>query len=96
MHMHARTCTCASSANVFPLFFSRRDHRKSTGESAVRAPTMFIFGERDHAIVPETVRGVGQYIDGPYREVRLATAGHWVQQEAHSEVTAALKSFLGA
>ena len=57
---------------------------------------MFIFGERDHAIVPETVRGVGHYIDGPYREVRMATVGHWIQQEAHAEVTAALKSFLGA
>lgn len=83
-------------ANVFPLFFSRRDKRKATGEGSVRVPTMFIFGERDHAIVPETVRGVGHYIDGPYREVRMATVGHWIQQEAHSEVTAALKSFLGA
>jgi pimeloyl-ACP methyl ester carboxylesterase len=56
---------------------------------------LFIFGERDHAIVPATVRGVGSYIDAPYREVRLKDAGHWVQQEAHDEVTAALGSFLG-
>jgi len=83
-------------ANFFPLFFSRRDDRTSHAEKAVRVPTMFIFGERDHAIVPETVRGVGQFIDGPYREVRLATAGHWIQQEASSEVTAALRSFLDA
>lgn len=83
-------------ANFFPLFFSRRDDKKSTGERAVRVPTMFIFGERDHAIVPETVRGVGHYIDGPYREVRLPTIGHWVQQEAHEEVTGALMSFFGA
>jgi pimeloyl-ACP methyl ester carboxylesterase len=83
-------------ANFFPLFFKRRDKGTSPAEGSVRVPTMFIFGERDRAILPETVRGVGHFIDGPYREVRLATAGHWVQQEAHSEVTAALKSFLGA
>lgn len=83
-------------ANVFNLFLRRRANRKATDEEAVRVPTLFIFGERDHAIVPETVRGVGRYIDAPYHEVRLATAGHWVQQEADAEVTAALQSFLGA
>jgi pimeloyl-ACP methyl ester carboxylesterase len=83
-------------ANVFRLFFRQKDNRKVASEEAVRVPTLFIFGERDHAIVPETVRGVGRYIDAPYHEVRLATAGHWVQQEAQAEVTAALKSFLGA
>jgi pimeloyl-ACP methyl ester carboxylesterase len=82
-------------ANVFNLFIRRRANRKQAEEEAVRVPTLFIFGERDHAIVPETVRGVGRYIDAPYHEVRLATAGHWVQQEAHAEVTAALQSFLG-
>ncbi|MGH9903384.1 MAG: alpha/beta fold hydrolase, partial [Pyrinomonadaceae bacterium] len=65
------------------------DHR-------VRVPTLFIYGERDFAIVPETVRGVGEYVDAPFREVRLATSGHWVQQESPVEVNAALVSFLGS
>jgi pimeloyl-ACP methyl ester carboxylesterase len=82
-------------ANFFQFFFSR-DDRKSADEAVIRVPTLFIFGERDHAIAPETVRGVGRYIDAPYHEVRLGNVGHWVQQEAHAEVTAALKSFLGA
>ncbi|MDQ3253080.1 MAG: alpha/beta hydrolase [Acidobacteriota bacterium] len=60
----------------------------------VRVPTLFIYGERDFAIVPETVRGVSRYVDAPYREVRLANSGHWVQQESPSEVNAALLSFL--
>ncbi len=60
----------------------------------VRVPTLFIYGERDFAIVPETVRGVSRYVDAPYREVRLANIGHWVQQESPSEVNAALLSFL--
>jgi pimeloyl-ACP methyl ester carboxylesterase len=83
-------------ANFFSRFFNRGDKDKTRDESPIKMPTMFIFGERDHAVVPETVRGVGQYIDAPYREVRIPDAGHWVQQEAHHEVSAALKSFLGA
>jgi pimeloyl-ACP methyl ester carboxylesterase len=82
-------------ANLFPIL-RQRGKGKESGGGAVRVPTMFIFGEKDHAIIPETVRGVGHYVDGPYSEVRLRTVGHWTQQEAHSEVTAALKSFLGA
>ena len=60
----------------------------------VRVPTLFVYGERDFAIAPETVRGVGAYVDAPYREVRLANANHWVQQEYPAEVNAALLSFL--
>jgi len=60
----------------------------------VRVPTLFIYGERDFAIVPETVRGVSRYVAAPYREVRLVNSGHWVQQESPSEVNAALLSFL--
>jgi epoxide hydrolase 4 len=60
----------------------------------VRVPTLFIYGERDQFIVPETVRDVGRYVEAPYSEVRLARAGHWVQQEYPNEVSAALFKFL--
>jgi pimeloyl-ACP methyl ester carboxylesterase len=64
-----------------------------TDEQRIRVPTLFVYGERDFAIVPETVRGVERCLDAPYREVRLATSGHWVQQESPSEINAALLSF---
>ena len=57
-------------------------------------PTLFIYGEQDFAIIPETVRGVGDYVDAPYRELRLANSNHWVQEEYPTEVSAALSSFL--
>lgn len=60
----------------------------------IRVPTLFIFGERDLAILPATVRGVEKYIDAPYREVRIADSGHWVQNEAVNEVNEALVQFL--
>jgi pimeloyl-ACP methyl ester carboxylesterase len=57
-------------------------------------PTLFIFAEQDFAILPETVRGVEKYVDAPYRELRIADSGHWVQNEAAEEVNAALLDFL--
>jgi epoxide hydrolase 4 len=65
-----------------------------TQQERVRVPTLFIYGERDFAVVPETVQGVADYVDAPYREVRLGRSNHWVQQEYPSEVNAALLSFL--
>ncbi|HZT61119.1 MAG TPA: alpha/beta hydrolase [Pyrinomonadaceae bacterium] len=65
-----------------------------TKHERIRVPTLFIYGERDFAIIPETVQGVADYVEAPYREVRLGRSNHWVQQEFTSEVNAALLSFL--
>lgn len=62
----------------------------------IRVPTLFIFGEQDFAILPQTVRGVADYIDAPYRELRIPDSGHWVQNEAVDEVNTALAEFLSA
>jgi len=59
-------------------------------------PTLFIYGERDHAIAPETVRDVKSFVNAPYREVRIKDSAHWVQNEAADEVNAALLSFLAS
>ena len=80
-------------ANLKSLL-QRRGERQAAGDGRVRVPTLFIYGERDFAIIPDTVRGVERYVDAPYREVRLAHSNHWVQQESPSEVNAALLSFL--
>ncbi len=68
---------------------TRKDRR-------IRVPTLFIFGEQDFAILPQTVRGVAGYIDAPYRELRIPDSGHWVQNEAVEEVNTALVEFLSA
>jgi pimeloyl-ACP methyl ester carboxylesterase len=84
-------------ANVFSMFMKRRrrvDEELSDGR--IRVPTLFIYGEKDHAVMPETVRNLKAYIDAPYREVRIGMSAHWVQNEAVSEVNAALQSFLAA
>ncbi len=88
-------------ANVPALFLPEKKERiedaplfEDISDGRIRVPTLFIYGERDFAIVPQTVRNVNEFVDAPYREVRIATAGHWVQQEAVGEVNAALRSFI--
>jgi pimeloyl-ACP methyl ester carboxylesterase len=65
-------------------------------EERIRVPTLFIYGEKDFAILPATVRNVEKYIDAPYREVRIPDSGHWVQNEAVDEVNKALLEFLSS
>jgi hypothetical protein len=45
--------------------------------------------------VTVTVKGVADYVDAPYTELRLGRSNHWVQQASPAEVNAALLSFLG-
>ena len=80
----------------FRSFFGRgfRD-REIKQQERIRVPTLFVYGERDFAIIPETVAGVADYVDAPYTELRLGRSNHWVQQESPAEVNAALLSFLG-
>ena len=80
-------------ANVFANLAPSGD-AAGTKNARIRVPTLFVYGERDFAIVPETVRDVARHIDAPYRELRLANTNHWAQQESPAEVNAALLSFL--
>jgi len=75
-------------ANVLDKFFPRRDQEK------IKVPTLFIYGEKDSAILPETVANVKDAIDARYEEVRVPESGHWVQQEAAEAVNDTLREFL--
>jgi pimeloyl-ACP methyl ester carboxylesterase len=83
-------------ANVFSMFMKSKRNQGEMSDGRIRVPTLFIYGEQDHAIAPETVRDVKSYIDAPYREVRIKDSAHWVQNEAIAEVNAALQSFLAS
>ncbi|MGA7954927.1 MAG: alpha/beta hydrolase [Gloeobacterales cyanobacterium] len=63
-------------------------------QDPVKVPTLFIYGEKDFAILPETVKDLKKYVDSPYEEVRLPDCGHWVQQEAPETVNQVLIAFL--
>jgi pimeloyl-ACP methyl ester carboxylesterase len=75
---------------------SKTDQATPGSDGRIRVPTLFIFGEQDFAILAATVRGIGNHIDAPYRELRIADSGHWVQNEAAAEVNEALIDFLSS
>jgi epoxide hydrolase 4 len=81
-------------ANVFGSLMRGGVETPSQVDGRIRVPTLFIFGEHDIAIVPDTVRGLDRFIDAPYRELRIPNSGHWVQNEAIDEVNRALLEFL--
>jgi pimeloyl-ACP methyl ester carboxylesterase len=76
-------------ANIIKRLFG-----KDAEEEKIKVPTLFIYGEKDTAVLPETVAGVGEYVDAPFSEIRIPDAGHWVQQEAAEIVTDSLREFL--
>lgn len=79
-------------ANVFRSLFGSK--QAPAGKGKVKAPTLFIYGELDMAVLPSTVRGVNRFVDAPYRELRIPDSGHWVQNEAVDEVNTAIMEFL--
>lgn len=82
-------------ANVLKALFRRGVETPNEAVGKIRVPTLFIYGEQDMAVLPETVRDVGKFVDAPYRELRIPDSGHWVQNEAIEEVNEALLEFLG-
>ncbi len=83
-------------ANVFKSLFRVGVETPKEGSGRIRVPTLFIYGEQDHAVLPTTVSNVGRFIDAPYSELRIPNSAHWVQNEAVAEVNEALLNFLGA
>jgi pimeloyl-ACP methyl ester carboxylesterase len=74
-------------ANVFDKLFRRREMGR------IKVPTLFIYGEKDPAVLPETVRNVREAIETQYEEVRVPDSGHWVHQEAAEAVNDTLREF---
>jgi pimeloyl-ACP methyl ester carboxylesterase len=76
-------------ANILKRFVG-----KSKPEAKIKVPTVFIYAEKDQAVLPETVKGVGEAIDAPFEEFRIPDSAHWVQNEAPNRVTEILRDFL--
>ncbi|CAN5879600.1 alpha/beta hydrolase [soil metagenome] len=83
-----------SALNYYRANILKRLFSKQSTEEKIKVPTLFIYGEKDTAVLPESVQGIGEVIDAPYQEIRIPDAGHWVQQEAAEIVTDSLREFL--
>ena len=65
-------------------------------EKKITVPTLFVYGQQDTAIVPESVRGVGDVIDAKFEQFLVPTAAHWIQQEIPNEINDILLEFLAS
>jgi pimeloyl-ACP methyl ester carboxylesterase len=66
----------------------------STPAATIDVPTLFIGGTADPAMAMTPRDRVHHVVSGPYREVLVDGAGHWLQQERPAEVNTALLDFL--
>ena len=62
----------------------------------VNVPAMFIGGDADPVLAFTRIDRAREVAKGPYREVMLDGAGHWIQQERPDEINAELLEFLSA
>ncbi len=72
-------------------------HWETTPELAdakITVPALFIGGTADPVLTFTRADRAAQLITGPYRQVMIDDAGHWLQQERPDEVNAALLDFL--
>ena len=66
----------------------------STPADKITAPSLFIGGSADPVLAFTARDRYSEVVSGPYREVIIEGAGHWIQQERPDEVNAALLDFL--
>ncbi len=52
----------------------------------VTVPTLYVWGEQDHALGETAAVATAQHVDAPYKFVRLADKSHWLPAEAQAEI----------
>jgi len=62
--------------------------------ATISVPCLFIGGTADPVLAFTRSDRASEVISGPYRQVMIDGAGHWLQQERPDEVNAALLDFL--
>lgn len=78
-------------ANVFGRLLG-----PSVTEKRISVPTLFVYGQQDQAVLPESVRGVGDVIEAKFDQFLVPTAAHWIQQEIPNEINDILLEFLNS
>ncbi|MDH3495100.1 MAG: alpha/beta hydrolase [Acidobacteriota bacterium] len=90
----ARSGALTGGLNYYRANIMKRMFGKAPVPKKIEVPTLFIYGEQDRAVLPQTVEGVGDMVGAEFTELRIPEAAHWVQLEAREKVTTALKEFL--
>ena len=80
--------------NYYRANFWQRLFGAKQNTEKITVPTLFIYGEKDKFVLPETTRDIKRFIAALYLEKRFPRGSHWIQQEESTAVTAALRDFL--
>ncbi len=86
--------------NWYRAMLRRPTHASGVGTRPARlfppigAPTLVIWGERDHFLGKELTRGMKRHFTGKFSIRYLPGVSHWVQQEVPGRVNALLLNFL--
>jgi pimeloyl-ACP methyl ester carboxylesterase len=64
------------------------------GNARISVPSLFIAGTADPVLSFTRADRASEVISGPYRQVMIDGAGHWIQQERPDEVNETLLDFL--
>jgi pimeloyl-ACP methyl ester carboxylesterase len=65
-------------------------------ERKIAAPTLLIWGEKDHALGVELTEGMAPYFSGPLTVRRVPEASHWINEEQPELVNRLIAEFLRA
>ncbi len=60
----------------------------------IRTPTLLLWGEDDFVLDRGLTENMDEFVSAPLEVVHIPRCGHWVQQEAPTEVNARLAAFL--
>lgn len=66
----------------------------SAATETIDVPALFVGGTDDAALSVTRIDRAREVAKGPYREVMIDGAGHWIQQERADEINAELLAFL--
>src|SRR6202012_3232676 len=61
----------------------------------IAAPVLHLHGALDSCVLPQTARGAGRYVEGPYRWRVIDGAGHFPQEERPEVLTSELLGWPG-
>jgi pimeloyl-ACP methyl ester carboxylesterase len=77
-------------------YYRRGDNDPSalTAAETIGVPSLFVGGTDDPVLAFTKTTRAREVAIGPYRQVMLDGAGHWIQQERPNEITAELLTFL--
>jgi pimeloyl-ACP methyl ester carboxylesterase len=84
--------------NYYRNFAANADDARALGDSIIRQPSAFLYGEYDAVLhfFPGQLEHMRAHLADMRGEYKIAGAGHWVQQEAPAETNAAVLEFVNS